>query len=636
MMKQTPLRKKTYTQILLYVIFFIFSASNLLAQTQLPPYLIGNWVNEKSNLWEYGLYEKFAIHNCDFWEYESITFNKKKTHIVLKKENEKIHLDITNKQKNILISKLDGKKITFHRAKKYFTPYPQKDNLPFESPSFENDSITITGYFANLDVLSENDHNIFSNLTITTNDPISSEPKEYPLVLDSLNRFKITIPNIPAPIGIHIYPLVKTIAFPGESFFLYSDLADFVKKENENIKQYQQRAKELLFMGKEARVHDEVRFLYSLYYNNFDFYTESNKEKSDMEYLQRTMNDYEENLKRLKHITDSLPTLSTRSKKAAEYEYLFTHLNDVTDRYFNLLKTKRISFDNEAYLDYLNQNIQFDNEFCYYLASEFKRVITHYLTYINRQKSLLINGQLARISLMPVDKVWNKLSEEGNIPEQDKGLISIYTDLSKQILESYKRNDTTQLKALSIKAGPINEKVNKYIQNDRGKYLLSYYSSLNELAEKDSLIQNPLLKEIITAEYFSSKMERTQTPFTQAELDIMNDRITHPVFIQNILFDHQMLKEIKAKGFIDMNSLKDMPNLKDFSKAEDLLKELLTPYQGKIIYVDFWGTWCGPCRENMKYMSEIEKNSTGKISFLCILQIIHQKIVGKPSLRKWI
>lgn len=37
------------------------------------------------------------------------------------------------------------------------------------------------------------------------------------------------------------------------------------------------------------------------------------------------------------------------------------------------------------------------------------------------------------------------------------------------------------------------------------------------------------------------------------------------------------------------------------------LDELLKPYRGKIVLLDIWGTWCGPCRIQMEYMPALKQ-----------------------------
>lgn len=42
------------------------------------------------------------------------------------------------------------------------------------------------------------------------------------------------------------------------------------------------------------------------------------------------------------------------------------------------------------------------------------------------------------------------------------------------------------------------------------------------------------------------------------------------------------------------------------------LEELVAPYKGKIVYLDIWGTWCGPCKQEMVYAPELKKRYAGK------------------------
>jgi thiol-disulfide isomerase/thioredoxin len=42
------------------------------------------------------------------------------------------------------------------------------------------------------------------------------------------------------------------------------------------------------------------------------------------------------------------------------------------------------------------------------------------------------------------------------------------------------------------------------------------------------------------------------------------------------------------------------------------LSDLVKPYAGKIVYLDVWGTWCGPCRMEMDYVKELKQKFSGK------------------------
>ncbi len=33
----------------------------------------------------------------------------------------------------------------------------------------------------------------------------------------------------------------------------------------------------------------------------------------------------------------------------------------------------------------------------------------------------------------------------------------------------------------------------------------------------------------------------------------------------------------------------------------------LSKYQGKVIYLDFWASWCGPCKESFPWLNQLQK-----------------------------
>jgi thiol-disulfide isomerase/thioredoxin len=44
----------------------------------------------------------------------------------------------------------------------------------------------------------------------------------------------------------------------------------------------------------------------------------------------------------------------------------------------------------------------------------------------------------------------------------------------------------------------------------------------------------------------------------------------------------------------------------------------LDQYKGKIVVLDFWATWCGPCRESMPKLDKIQEEYAGKMVLLAI------------------
>ncbi len=48
-----------------------------------------------------------------------------------------------------------------------------------------------------------------------------------------------------------------------------------------------------------------------------------------------------------------------------------------------------------------------------------------------------------------------------------------------------------------------------------------------------------------------------------------------------------------------------------FDLADDAGRATLEDYQGKYVLVNFWATWCAPCRKEMPHLSELQKELGG-------------------------
>lgn len=56
----------------------------------------------------------------------------------------------------------------------------------------------------------------------------------------------------------------------------------------------------------------------------------------------------------------------------------------------------------------------------------------------------------------------------------------------------------------------------------------------------------------------------------------------------------------------------------DDKQSSNLLTELnIEQYQGKVVYIDFWASWCGPCRQSFPVMNQLQK-TYGEDNFVVI------------------
>jgi thiol-disulfide isomerase/thioredoxin len=55
----------------------------------------------------------------------------------------------------------------------------------------------------------------------------------------------------------------------------------------------------------------------------------------------------------------------------------------------------------------------------------------------------------------------------------------------------------------------------------------------------------------------------------------------------------------------------------------------LSSYRGKMVLLNFWATWCGPCREEMPSMEELSRSLSGQLAVLAVNQRENAALVSK-------
>lgn len=128
-------------------------------------------------------------------------------------------------------------------------------------------------------------------------------------------------------------------------------------------------------------------------------------------------------------------------------------------------------------------------------------------------------------------------------------------------------------------------------------------NAMNELHEKLNLSPTNFCAQVCMVRDLFYKLE-WGTDYGVAAEDVASTLpyITNPELMRRAVLQYREFVKVKEseKQFVDANSIRPSTDVEGMSDGEKILRKLIEPYQGKLIYVDIWGTWCTPCRKNLK------------------------------------
>ncbi len=64
---------------------------------------------------------------------------------------------------------------------------------------------------------------------------------------------------------------------------------------------------------------------------------------------------------------------------------------------------------------------------------------------------------------------------------------------------------------------------------------------------------------------------------------------------------------------------------------EKSLAEIIKAHEGKVIYIDFWASWCGPCKKEMPHSIQLQESLKGQDIVFIFLSIDEKEIAWQTA-----
>ena len=120
----------------------------------------------------------------------------------------------------------------------------------------------------------------------------------------------------------------------------------------------------------------------------------------------------------------------------------------------------------------------------------------------------------------------------------------------------------------------------------------------------DSLNVNPIMRNILFSKLFYSLIDTRRHSFNPQILKDIKENITMPQARELLLEENDKYLAIENQPLDYAQSSKSSDAVNRMTDGEKILRKILEPYKDKLILVDIWGSWCGPCKEALSHSKE--------------------------------
>lgn len=567
----------------------------------------GCWINARTGDWACGFFENFAVYQNKFWEYEAIKTGKKKHTISLRNGKERLTVQMNRtKEDQCLMSFGKDKSQEYVLCNSRLLPhYSQPDNTPFANNGYTTDSVTITGYFRNLPS-SQPFEIAIPDMVIDYGD------NKYSANIDSLGRFSVRFPILNSNDAFIDWNRVSiwTSLEPGETYFLF---VDFVTGQE-------------LFMGKNARFQNE-RLAYRDLNEHIPY--EEGQNLSNLEFLHRIQKIYKHNQEHLEKYIETHPNLSEKFRYYSRQAIRYDSGSDLMQRRFNVNRNIKEQLEPE-FMNYIDSVFVQNPVQPYTLLRDYHSFIRDYIGYL---VDIDPNNKQFSFTLDNIKIAIEKLGNEGKLQltDEDKEALDILPTVNDRLTQM-KESGADSLTIIKF-TQQLQQKMDKIGKLIESQAWITYVSEVNNplkftLKSLDSIPMNKQLREILITNLFYSISKDKHTPLSENQLAQLAERVSNTALLNYVQNQQTTYRMLSQKTMTHPESLKSNTPLEGITDGEEIFRKIIEPYKEKVIYLDVWGTWCGPCKAMMQYAGNIKKLFAGK-------DIIFLYLANRSSEESW-
>lgn len=575
--------KKTILTMLFALVAIIGQAKEIIVEGEqlFPSY----WCNDKGD-WTIAFLDDCAIYDCRFWTYKLRDVNAKtgEAKFVLTSDNDELSVVVGKDKKGTRNIRIGDQKALYTMITTPFMPdYPVKDTrTEFVNTGYKPDTITVVGWLKDMPDELKNE----KTFELSYPNFLTDEEETIFADLDEQGRFVIKFPMLNSTEfrcdweRSHLHTMLE----PGKTYFFFCDF-----KDNRHY-----------FMGDDCRLQNELlrfppEFLSLSLYHGMPTARKGSKEQFEpyMASVDSLLTSQEADVDAL---CQQHPTLSTRF---SIYRKGFSRISLASD-----FGQSRLAMPDYLFTEKARQ----------YAYQTFWKKLQEPVTLYYDVRTFLRDFIQDAEKVSPGNFSFNAIDHIAEIAANDEELALLtrwkewLNDAETQIAATTTKEEKNKLiNELNTKNADMLKQVKQILDSDKALRLVNDKALIAHLGNRlrllDSLQVEPFVKDVLLTQWTYNYLDGRRSSVLPEVLDTFRALVHNPICLNLVESLNDRYLAIENREF-DKLVLKSADNLADITEGEELLKKLIEPYKGKFVLIDFWGTWCSGCREDLSHSTE--------------------------------
>lgn len=442
-----------------------------------------------------------------------------------------------------------------------------------------DDSVTIVGWMKDMPAEAWEKGR---SVEILRNNIFTDKQESFVAAMDSTGRFSVRVPLVnTSEIYIDIGRKgINTVVEPGETYFLLHDFS----------------TGHVLFMGEDVRLQNELQTHPPLYVDGY-----LRKGQGTVDEFRTQMEDkYRHAVEELSRRVEEHPNLSRRYRYYME-SFVLTGLGCSMMQARFAVPGWQLP---EDYVDFVRTKVWQRPPKPYTLCQTFSTLMRDYIDHSSEAKDK-VRGDVTF-------NAFESLQQRGEISmtEEEVNTVESYQLTVRELQEKLNAEPSDSLRQRMVV---------EFGKSELSQRFMSLVTRFEDVLNEEILIDNidfwkedaesvgcdSILCQIHLARKLYGLIDNMRKPLP----DRMMAKAEWGIRLEGgwdiVSREQEKYVSIQNRDLSDVSSLRSAEDVKDVTGGEALLRKLTEPYRGKLVLLDIWGTWCGPCKEALSHSHEL-------------------------------